>query len=76
MNNQFEETLYDAHKHVFSIEEVYFESKSEHQHIIIFHNSKFGRIMALDGVIPAPVIAAEVERREQEAAASPFQARP
>ena len=51
MNNQFEETLYDAHKHVFSIEEVYFESKSEHQHIIIFHNSKFGRIMALDGVI-------------------------
>ena len=51
MNNQFEETLYDAHKHVFSIEEVYFENKSEHQHIIIFHNSKFGRVMALDGVI-------------------------
>jgi spermidine synthase len=51
MNNQFEETLYDAHRHVFSVEEIYFENKSEHQHIIIFHNSKFGRVMALDGVI-------------------------
>lgn len=51
MNNRFEETLYDAHRHVFNVEEVYFEHKSEHQHIIIFHNSKFGRIMALDGVI-------------------------
>jgi spermidine synthase len=51
MKNQFEETLYDAHRQLFSIEEVYFENKSEHQHIIIFHNSKFGRVMALDGVI-------------------------
>jgi len=51
MNNQFEETLYDAHRQVFSIEEIYFENKSEHQHIIIFHNSKFGRVMALDGVV-------------------------
>jgi spermidine synthase len=51
MKNQFEETLYDAHGQTFSIEEVYFEAKSEHQHIIIFHNSKFGRVMALDGVI-------------------------
>jgi len=51
MNNQFEETLYDAYRQVFSIEEIYYESKSEHQHIIIFHNSKFGRVMALDGVI-------------------------
>lgn len=51
MKNQFEETLYDAHGQRFSIEEIYFENKSEHQHIIIFHNSKFGRVMALDGVI-------------------------
>ncbi|MEX2353985.1 MAG: polyamine aminopropyltransferase [Gammaproteobacteria bacterium] len=51
MNNLFEETLYDSHRHVFSVEEIYFENKSEHQHIIIFHNSKFGRVMALDGVI-------------------------
>ncbi len=51
MKNQFEETLYDAHGQIFSIEDVYFEDKSEHQHIIIFHNSKFGRVMALDGII-------------------------
>ncbi len=51
MKNQFEETLYDAHAQTLNIEEVYFEDKSEHQHIIIFHNSKFGRVMALDGVV-------------------------
>lgn len=51
MKNQFEETLYDAHGQTLGIEEVYFEDKSEHQHIIIFHNSKFGRVMALDGVV-------------------------
>ena len=51
MKNQFEETLYDAHGQTLSIEEVYFEEKSEHQHIVIFHNSKFGRVMALDGVV-------------------------
>ncbi|MEX2523643.1 MAG: polyamine aminopropyltransferase [Gammaproteobacteria bacterium] len=49
--NRYEETLYDAYTQVFSVEDVYYESKSEHQHIIIFHNSKFGRVMALDGII-------------------------
>ena len=51
MKNQFEETLYDAHGQILSIEEIYYENKSDHQHIIIFHNSKYGRVMALDGVI-------------------------
>lgn len=51
MINRFEETLYDAYTQVFSVEDVYYEHKTEHQHIIIFHNSKFGRIMALDGII-------------------------
>jgi len=51
MINQFEETLYDAHRQVFTVEEIYYENKSDHQHIIIFHNSKFGRVMALDGVV-------------------------
>ena len=51
MINQFEETLYDAHRQVFTVEEIYYENKSDHQRIIIFHNSKFGRIMALDGVV-------------------------
>ncbi len=51
MINQFEETLYDAHRQVFTVEEIYYENKSDHQRIIIFHNSKFGRVMALDGVV-------------------------
>ena len=48
---QFDETLYDAYRQAFSVEEVYFEQKTEHQHLIIFRNAKFGRIMALDGII-------------------------
>jgi spermidine synthase len=51
MMKRYEETLYDAYTQVFSIEDIYFEEKTEHQHIIIFHNSKFGRVMALDGII-------------------------
>jgi len=51
MINRYEETLYDAYTQAFSVEDIYYESKSEHQHIIIFHNSKFGRVMALDGII-------------------------
>ena len=51
MMKRYEETLYDAYTQVFSVEDVYFEEKTEHQHIIIFHNSKFGRVMALDGII-------------------------
>jgi spermidine synthase len=51
MINRYEETLYDAYTQVFSVEDVYYEHKTEHQHIIIFHNSKFGRVMALDGII-------------------------
>lgn len=48
---RYEETLYDDYTQVFSVEDIYFEEKSEHQHIIIFHNSKFGRVMALDGIV-------------------------
>jgi len=45
MINRYEETLYDAYTQAFSVEDIYYESKSEHQHIII------GRVMALDGII-------------------------
>jgi len=51
MINRYEETLYDAYTQVFTVEDVYYEHRTEHQHIIIFHNSKFGRVMALDGII-------------------------
>lgn len=49
--SEFAETLYDSYGQHFTIDEVYFESRTEHQHLLIFHNAKFGRVMALDGVI-------------------------
>lgn len=45
------ETLYDAYAQEFRVDKLYFEAKTEHQHLVIFHNAKFGRVMALDGVI-------------------------
>ncbi|MCW9012206.1 MAG: polyamine aminopropyltransferase [Gammaproteobacteria bacterium] len=47
----YTETLYDAYGQEFSVDKVYFENKTEHQHLIIFENAMFGRVMALDGII-------------------------
>lgn len=47
----YSETLYDSYGQEFSVDKVYFENKTDHQHLIIFENAKFGRIMALDGII-------------------------
>lgn len=49
--SQFEETLYDAVSQNFRIDKVYFEHKTEHQHLMIFHNAQLGRVMTLDGVV-------------------------
>jgi spermidine synthase len=51
MKSRFDETLYDAYRQVFDVDDVYFEQKTDHQHLIIFHNAQFGRVMALDGVV-------------------------
>ncbi|MCI5045046.1 MAG: polyamine aminopropyltransferase [Aquisalinus sp.] len=48
---QFEETLYDAVNQQFRIDKLYFENKTEHQHLMIFHNAQLGRVMTLDGVV-------------------------
>lgn len=48
---RYSETLYDAWGQEFSVDEVYFEHKTDHQHLMIFNNALFGRVMALDGVI-------------------------
>ena len=45
------ETLYDSWGQSFRVDEVFFEAKTEHQHLVIFQNAQFGRVMALDGVI-------------------------
>ncbi len=47
----YTETLYDSYGQEFSIDKVYFENKTDHQHLIIFENARFGRVMALDGII-------------------------
>ena len=47
----YSETLYDAYGQEFAVDKVYFENKTDHQHLIIFENAKFGRVMALDGII-------------------------
>lgn len=48
---QFQETLYDAVSQNFRIDKLYFEQKTDHQHLMIFHNAFLGRVMTLDGVV-------------------------
>jgi len=48
---EFHETLYDALAQTFRIDKMYFEHKTEHQHLMIFHNAFLGRVMTLDGVV-------------------------
>jgi spermidine synthase len=47
----YTETLYDSYGQEFEVDKIYFESKTDHQHLVIFENAKFGRVMALDGII-------------------------
>lgn len=45
------ETLHQAWGQSFVMDEVLFEAKTEHQHLVIFQNAQWGRVMALDGMI-------------------------
>ncbi|MCA9985959.1 MAG: polyamine aminopropyltransferase [Anaerolineales bacterium] len=47
----YSETLYEGYGQYFSIDRTLFEDQTEHQHLIIFENRLFGRVMALDGII-------------------------
>lgn len=47
----YTETLYDAYGQEFRVDKLYFERSTEYQHLVIFDNAQFGRVMALDGVI-------------------------
>lgn len=49
--NPYTETLYDAYGQTFRVDKIHYENKTEHQHLVIFQNARFGRVMALDGVI-------------------------
>lgn len=49
---EFTETLApQAWTQCFEVEEVLYRSKTGHQDLVIFRNSEFGRVMALDGVV-------------------------
>ncbi|WP_119343859.1 polyamine aminopropyltransferase [Facilibium subflavum] len=48
---QFKEVLHSGYQQTLEITKVLFESKTEHQHLVIFENPVFGRVMALDGII-------------------------
>ena len=62
----YSETLYDSYGQEFAVDKVYFENKTDHQHLIIFENAKFGRVMALDGIIQTTE--ADEDRRRPDAA--------
>lgn len=51
MSRRYLEKLYPDYGQFFDMEEVLFESKTEHQELIIFQSRSFGRVMALDGII-------------------------
>lgn len=51
MTKVWNETLYDAYSQQFSADKVLFESRTGHQHLLIFQNAVFGRVMVLDGVV-------------------------
>lgn len=51
MSRQFLERLFDGYGQHFDVDEVLFESDTEHQHLIIFKNRAFGTVMALDGIV-------------------------
>ncbi len=48
---RFTETLYDNYAQQLPIAEVFFENRTDHQHLLIFQTPRFGRVMALDGVV-------------------------
>lgn len=47
----FEEQLVKGYHQGFSIDRVLFEHRTPHQELLIFENHRFGRMMALDGIV-------------------------
>ena len=49
-DEKFQETLYSGWRTEYTCAEVYFDSETDHQRLIIFRNPDFGRMMMLDGI--------------------------
>lgn len=47
----YQETLYPGYGQRFAMDKLLHEVRTEHQHLVIFENTRMGRVMALDGVI-------------------------
>ncbi|NKB54996.1 MAG: polyamine aminopropyltransferase [Alphaproteobacteria bacterium] len=47
----FDETLHPSLRARLRIDKLIYEGKSEHQHLVLFENETFGRVLALNGVI-------------------------
>ena len=50
-NSAWQETLHNGFGQYFTVDRVLYHEKTAHQDLIIFENSAFGRVMALDGVV-------------------------
>jgi spermidine synthase len=50
VDQKFTETLYQGWQTDYRCDEVYFDSATDHQRLVIFKNPIFGRMMMLDGV--------------------------
>jgi len=51
MNRWIPETLHDDFQFSFKTDDVLYETQTAHQHLVIFQNGTFGRVMMLDGVV-------------------------
>lgn len=47
----YRETLYEGYGQQLRIDELLHEGHTDQQHLVIFRNARFGRVMALDGVV-------------------------
>ncbi|MFP3921928.1 MAG: polyamine aminopropyltransferase, partial [Dichotomicrobium sp.] len=51
MTRWIPETLHEHFRFSFQTNNVLYESQTEHQHLVIFENTTFGRVLMLDGVV-------------------------
>lgn len=51
MSNQVFETLYNGYAQSFTVDQLVFEAKTEHQHLQIVDTPFMGRVMLLDGIV-------------------------
>lgn len=47
----FAEKLIDGYRQELAVDRVYLERRTGRQELLIFHNPRFGRVMALDGIV-------------------------